>query len=118
MSTKTTTFLKKRRTDVESNRGPSAYKPNALPLGQTGSQTRCSIKTWCLTSTETTRLIRDGEKGGRRNGGGGKASEWTIYKQFSTHERDGRAVPVIKIGVGHRTMVFIDVFIQRGDDSR
>ena len=41
-----------------------------------------------------------------------------IYKQFSTHERDGRAVPVIKTGVGHRTMVFIDVFIQQGDDSR
>ena len=27
-----------------------------------------SKQTWCLTSTETTRLIRDGEKGG----GGGK----------------------------------------------
>ena len=28
--------------------------------------------TWCLTSTETIRLIRDGEKGGRGYGGGGE----------------------------------------------
>ena len=28
--------------------------------------------TWCLTSTETVRLIRDGEKGGRGYGGGGR----------------------------------------------
>ena len=27
--------------------------------------------TWCLTSTETIRFIRDGEKGGRGYGGGG-----------------------------------------------
>ena len=33
----TTTFLKRRAEEV-SNRGPSAYRPNALPLGQTGSQ--------------------------------------------------------------------------------
>ena len=26
--------------EAESNRGPSAYQPNALPLGQTGSQLR------------------------------------------------------------------------------
>ena len=29
-------------------------------------------KTWCLTSTETVRLIRDGEKGGRGYGGRGR----------------------------------------------
>ena len=29
---------KERRAEAESNRGPSAYQPNALPLGQTGSQ--------------------------------------------------------------------------------
>ena len=34
----TTTFLKrKRRAEAVSNRSPSAYQPNALPLGQTGS---------------------------------------------------------------------------------
>ena len=35
----TTTFEKKeeRRAKAVSNRGPSAYQPNALPLGQTGS---------------------------------------------------------------------------------
>ena len=31
-----------------------------------------SKQTWCLTSTETIRLIRDGENGGRGYGGGGK----------------------------------------------
>ena len=29
---------KERRAEAVSNRGPSAYQPNALPLGQTGSQ--------------------------------------------------------------------------------
>ena len=33
----TTTFLRERRAEAVSNRGPSAYEPNALPLGQTGS---------------------------------------------------------------------------------
>ena len=31
-------FWRERRTEAVSNRGPSAYQPNALPLGQTGSQ--------------------------------------------------------------------------------
>ena len=30
-------FLSERRAEADSNRGPSAYQPNALPLGQTGS---------------------------------------------------------------------------------
>ena len=30
-------FWTERRTEAESNRDPSAYQPNALPLGQTGS---------------------------------------------------------------------------------
>ena len=30
------------------------------------------LKVWCLTSTETTRLIRDGEKGVTGYGGGGE----------------------------------------------
>ena len=33
----TTTFKEKRRAKADSNRGPSAYQPNALPQGQTGS---------------------------------------------------------------------------------
>ena len=32
-------FLRERRAEADSNRGPSAYQSNALPLGQTGSQT-------------------------------------------------------------------------------
>ena len=30
-------FWRERRAEADSNRGPSAYQPNALPLGQTGS---------------------------------------------------------------------------------
>ena len=30
-------FRRERRAEAVSNRGPSAYQPNALPLGQTGS---------------------------------------------------------------------------------
>ena len=33
-----TTFEKERRAEADSNRGSSAYQPNALPLGQTGSR--------------------------------------------------------------------------------
>ena len=29
-------FRRERRAEADSNRGPSAYQPNALPLGQTG----------------------------------------------------------------------------------
>ena len=31
-------FWREKRTEADSNRSPSAYQPNALPLGQTGSQ--------------------------------------------------------------------------------
>ena len=34
----TTTFLKRKEAEAVSNRGPSAYQPTALRLGQTGSQ--------------------------------------------------------------------------------
>ena len=34
----TTSEVKARRAEADSNRGPSAYQPNALPLDQTGSR--------------------------------------------------------------------------------
>ena len=36
-------FWRERRAEVDSNRGPSSYQPNALPLGQTGSQNNDAI---------------------------------------------------------------------------
>ena len=33
-------FRRERRIEAVSNRGPPAYQPNALPLGQTGSRHR------------------------------------------------------------------------------
>ena len=45
--------------------------------------------TWCLTSTETTRLIRDGEKrgGGRESGGVGRVGLYT-YRYTCHHQND------------------------------
>ena len=52
-------FWSQRRAETDSNRGPSAYQPTALPLGQTGSlqnpgtngafmlQIRVSYQHWC-----------------------------------------------------------------------
>ena len=36
-------FSRERRAEADSNRGPSAYLPNALPLGQTGSRILAGI---------------------------------------------------------------------------
>ena len=37
VSTNHNLFLREKRAEAVSNRGPSAYQPNALPLGHTGS---------------------------------------------------------------------------------
>ena len=42
-----TTTFEERRPEPESNRSPSAYQPNALPLGQTGSLTNLALTRWC-----------------------------------------------------------------------
>ena len=39
-------FWSERRAEADSNRGPSAYQPNALPLGQTGSHKTLSKNRW------------------------------------------------------------------------
>ena len=36
-------FRRERRAEAVSNRGPSAYQPNALPLGRTGSRITVSL---------------------------------------------------------------------------
>ena len=73
----TTTFLKKKesRSGMEP-RGPSAYQPNALPLGQTGGpgpilslvvRTVCvdvTLAECCFTSTETVGLLGTGAQDG------------------------------------------------------
>ena len=52
-------------------------------------------KARCLTSTETIRLIRDGEKGGRGYGGGGKSE--IIYLSLHCHHKNDFC---IKMGSG------------------
>ena len=50
-------FSRERRTEADSSRGPSAYQPKALPLGQTGSrQNRFSF--FFLTSKSSSLLCR------------------------------------------------------------
>ena len=39
-------LFEERRAEAGSNRGPSAYQPNALPLGQTGSR---AVSSSCCT---------------------------------------------------------------------
>ena len=41
-------------------------------------------ETWCLTSTETVRLIRDGDKGERGYGGGGRGRLYTYRYTVTT----------------------------------
>ena len=62
----TTTFLKRKGAEAVSNRGPSAYQPNALPLGQTGSQTGCDLDHIALRPQKRGCLL--GTEGGRGRG--------------------------------------------------
>ena len=50
-------------------------------------------KTWCLTSTETIRLIRDGELGRRGHGDGGRGRLYTHHYTVTT-----RMIPALKMG--------------------
>ena len=43
-------FWRERRTEAESNRGPSVYQPNALPLGQIDSLNRGVSRDCCFTN--------------------------------------------------------------------
>ena len=50
-------FWRERRAEADSNRGPSAYQPNALPLGQTGSWTG-NWALGCFHSLISTEIFR------------------------------------------------------------
>ena len=51
-------FWRERRAEAVSNRSPSAYQPNALPLGQTGSQTVCAeVKDPSVENPELTNVL-------------------------------------------------------------
>ena len=43
-----TTIFEEKRAEADSNRGPSAYQPNALPPGQTGSLGLCRTMSTCV----------------------------------------------------------------------
>ena len=59
---------RERRAEADSNRGPSAYQPNALPLGQTGSHCTSTYAIppqarGGLATTAMVRLQADGQLG-------------------------------------------------------
>ena len=56
-----------------------------------------SKQTWCLTSTESIRLIRDGEKGVRMGYGGGGGGREIIYLSLHCHHPNDSC---IKMGSG------------------
>ena len=53
VSTNHNLFLREKRAEAVSNRGPSAYQPNALPLGQTGSPKYL----WCQSTPQAARGV-------------------------------------------------------------
>ena len=54
-------FWRERRAEADSNRGPSAYQSNTLPLGQTDSRRQMLLKC-CFTSAETVGLLGTGNQ--------------------------------------------------------
>ena len=63
-------FWRERRVEADSNRGPSAYQPNALPLGQNGSllvRKRQAVTLYIYIRLRN--VLTRGESGG--GGGGG-----------------------------------------------
>ena len=67
-------FWRQRRAKVDSNRGPSAYQPNAVPLGQTGSQ-KHSIGYFIFIEQQRERGMESGWGGGVGGTDGGRAKE-------------------------------------------
>ena len=63
------------------------------------------VYTWCLTSTETTRLIRDGENGRKGYGGRGRGREIIYLSLHCHHQSDfcikmGSEVSHFNVSVG------------------
>ena len=56
---------------------------------------------WCLMSTETIRLIRDGEKGGMRYGGGGRGRLYTYRYTVTT-----RMIPALRWATMRAILMF------------
>ena len=81
--------FRRERAKAHSKRGPSAYQPNALPLGQTGSQTKAKTATinnknkqkkgWGRRQNEE----REREGGGEKKRGGGGGVETQPLKSVS-----------------------------------
>ena len=123
VSTNHNLFEEKRKAEAVSNRGPSAYQPNALPLGQTGSLPIAFL--CCFTSMEARWLIRDEDRVGRGRKSEGSTSDtarkrperpWTTTRTMEVLRRCplaiaqrlvhcAIAVSTVVLGQGHKDNV-------------
>ena len=82
--------------------------------------------TWCLTSTDTIRRIRDGEKGGRGYGGGGRGRLHTYHYTVTTRMTSAlrwaamRAILIFHDceGQSHKTVHRPQPFEEKGEPKR
>ena len=63
-----------------------------LGNGKQSDKLKNSKQTWCLTSTETIKLIRAGEKGG--GGGGGREGMWRRGGEYQQQKYVSNSQPL------------------------
>ena len=108
-------FWRERRAEADSNRGPSVYQPNALPLGQTGSHQvinpRKNINTLCSREENKSFQSKKNETNKNNNKIIGKAfarEHWLMYwfcnERFVSKNRLARA---FRLGFGVYTVQLI-----------
>ena len=87
-------FWSERRAEADSNRGPSAYQPNALPLGQTGSRiiaTDGGLRPWLTPAQPAALCLNRSAKVVRW--GGQQRTDWLRGTEWSTrHTKQGEEV--------------------------
>ena len=96
-------FLRRRRAEAVSNRGPSAYQPNALPLGQTGSPDQLTYP-----------LLNDDRLTGPpllHDDGGGRWA-WSV-----DHVGGGRGRGLLRVGHRRRKTLHDHVVFWRGNGA-
>ena len=87
--------------------------------------TLVSKSTWCLTSTETIRLIRDGMMGGRGYGGGGRGRlhtyRYTVTTRMTSALRWATVRAILMFhnceGQRHKTVSTDHIFEEKGSRS-
>ena len=77
-------FWNERRAEADSNRGPSAYQPNALPLSQTGSHSYAPRSCLCIGPAITSPVIESLKVHVRSAAETMATSEWNMRHQITS----------------------------------